>query len=112
MVSKIHSGLVLAQGAEFEGKLGFEGVGRICGHFKGEIITKALLIIEPSGRVEASIKAQEIVIKGFMKGTATAQNISLLSGSTCYGTLHTNRLHIEEGALFEGQALRKNQITS
>ena len=105
-MKKIQAGLVLARGAEFEGKLSFEGAGRICGQFKGQIFTKGLLVIEPGARVEAQVKAQEVVVKGWMKGEAAAQAISLLSGSEFHGVLKAPRLQIEEGALFEGQALK------
>ena len=110
-MNKFGTSLILPRGAEFNGRLSFRGTGRICGSFKGEIIApEGVLIIEPGARVEAKVCAREIAVKGWMRGEAVAsESITLLAGSEFYGILSANKLHIEESAIFEGQAV-KNQV--
>ena len=104
-----HTNVILTRGAFFEGRLGFEGSARLCGKFKGEIVSEGLLIVEPSARVEAKVVVGELVLKGQMKGEVTARRkIHLLSGSHFYGVLNTPNLNVEEGALFEGTSVKSS----
>lgn len=98
--------LILTRGAAFKGCLNFEGVARINGSFQGEIAGPGTLIIEPEGRVEAEVRVQEVVVKGWMKGAIkSSQVVSLMKNSEFYGTIQALKLHIESGACFVGESL-------
>ena len=90
--------LILTKGTRFEGRLSFEGIARVNGYFKGEIITPGMLVIESAGRVEAKISAQDVIIKGWVKGEIQAHGqVRLVKGSEFYGSLSSPKLHIESG---------------
>ena len=104
----LSTNVILTRGAVFEGRLGFEGSARLCGKFKGEIISQGVLIVEPGAQVEATADVGELILKGSMKGEVRAlRKIHLKSGSQFYGALSAPQLNVEEGALFEGVSLKK-----
>ena len=106
-MEKRKTSVILTRGACFEGVMSFEGTARLCGRFKGEIISKGTLIIEPGAKVEARILIGELILKGSLKGEAKAhRKIHILNGSEFHGTLNAPQLNIEEGALFEGISIK------
>lgn len=111
-MKKFSSSLILPRGTEFNGRLSFKKSGRICGIFKGEILApEGILIIEPGARVEAKVRVQEMAVKGWMQGEVEASHsITLFAGSEFYGILNTNKLHIEESAIFEGQVIKSSGV--
>ena len=110
-MENLNTSVILTRGAFFEGRLGFEGVARLCGRFKGEIVSQGVLIVEPGARVSARVSVGELILKGWMKGEVTAdRKINLLSGSEFYGALSAPQLNIEEGALFEGASVKKSSL--
>ncbi len=110
-MENLSTNVILTRGAFFEGRLGFEGSARLCGKFKGEIVSKGLLIVEPGAQVEAKADVGELILKGSMKGEVRAlRKINLKSGSQFYGTLSAPQLNVEDGALFEGVSRKKSPI--
>lgn len=106
-MENINTSVILTRGAYFEGRLSFEGMARLSGRFKGEIISEGVLIIDLGAKVEGYISVGELIVKGWVKGEAVAhQKISLLSGSEFYGAVSSPQLHIEEGAHFEGASVK------
>ena len=81
---------LLDEGAQFEGKLSFEGVVRIGGAFKGEI-------------VEADVEADVVVISGTFIGSVAARKRVIMHPPAVFrGTVTTPSLRIDEGVTFEG----------
>ena len=94
---------LLESGAQFDGKLTFEGTVRISGAFKGEIFTKDTLIVGPGASVEAQIEAENVIISGSVKGNIFArQKVVMHPPARFQGTVTTPSLRIDEGVLFEG----------
>ena len=94
---------ILDRGSEFEGKLTFEGTVRIDGKFKGEIISKAKLVIGEAGIIDANVDVESLMVSGEVNGDITAKGkIHLHPSATVRGNLSTPSLIIEEGAIFEG----------
>jgi len=99
--------LILTRGATFEGRLNFTGTARLCGVFKGEVVGSGLLIIESEAHVEAQVQADEVVVKGWVRGEISATRmVSLLEGSEFYGAMSAPNFSVEEGALFEGAVVK------
>jgi cytoskeletal protein CcmA (bactofilin family) len=97
---------ILDRGAEFEGKLTFEGTVRIDGKFKGEIISEANLVVGESGKVEADIKVNSVSVSGEVTGNITAKGkVELHAPAVVKGNIHTPSLVIEEGVVFEGSCV-------
>jgi cytoskeletal protein CcmA (bactofilin family) len=94
---------LLDQGADFEGRLTFEGTVRIGGAFRGEIFTKDTLIINAGARVEAQIEADVVIISGELSGNVFARRRVIMHPPAIFrGTVTSPSLRIDEGVMFEG----------
>ena len=92
------------QGSEFSGKLSFKDTVRIDGRFDGEIASENTLIVGESGRVQATIQSQVVIISGEVRGDISAPGqVTLHRSARVSGNIDTARLLIEDGALFNGQ---------
>ena len=59
--------------------------------------------IGPNGRVQASIKAREVIILGQVQGNVeTTDKVDLRKDAKLVGDITTSRISIEDGALFKG----------
>ncbi|HEX4450201.1 MAG TPA: polymer-forming cytoskeletal protein [Kofleriaceae bacterium] len=96
---------LLGRGAQFEGKLTFEGTVRIDGRFKGEVFSEDVLVIGDGAQVEASIDVGEVIIQGTVVGNITAKrSIEIHAPGRVKGDLHTPTLQIDKGVIFEGRS--------
>ena len=94
---------ILDKGAQFEGKLTFEGTVRIGGKFKGEIFTNDVLVISETAEVEAQIEASTVIISGKVVGNIFArERVVVHPPAVLKGTVTTPSLRIDEGVVFEG----------
>ena len=94
---------LLGKGAQFEGRLIFEGVVRIDGNFKGNIYTRDTLIVGVESKVVAQIDADIVVVAGVIEGEVRASTrIEIQSTGYIHGSVHTPVLKIEEGGMFDG----------
>jgi cytoskeletal protein CcmA (bactofilin family) len=61
------------------------------------------LTIGPNGRVQASVKAREIVVLGTIHGNVeAAEKIDIRKEAKLVGDIKTQRIVIEDGAYFKG----------
>lgn len=96
--------VVLQKGCHLEGKLQFEGTGRIDGSFKGEIFTPDILVVGDEAQVQGQIEADVVVISGHFDGQILAtQRVEIQSPAVVKGTIQTAILQVEEGAVFDGK---------
>jgi cytoskeletal protein CcmA (bactofilin family) len=96
---------VLGKGAEFIGKLIFEGAVRIDGDFQGEIYGQGSLEIGEGALVKANIAVKAIYIGGDVQGSIEVkERISINSTGKFYGDVRTPIFIMEEGALFDGRS--------
>jgi cytoskeletal protein CcmA (bactofilin family) len=73
------------------------------GELEGNLNLKGKLTIGPASKVNANIKAREVVIYGTVKGNVEAENrISLRAGASIVGDIKTAGIVIEDGAYFKG----------
>ncbi len=94
---------LLGKGSEFEGKLAFEGTVRIDGRFKGEILSKDVLIVGEGAEVEAEIQVNRVVVYGNVTGNVVAPGgVNLHAPARLVGSITTRSLTIDEGVVFEG----------
>jgi len=97
---------LLGEGAEFEGKLVFEGRVRIDGRFRGRIVSDGTLVVGDRAEVEATLHVgMLIVLGGTVRGDIEAtRTVELHAPSKVYGNITTPQLVIDRGVLFEGQS--------
>ncbi len=88
--------------SEFNGELNFRGSFRIDGVFKGKINSETMLVVGDTGRVEADIRAGQVVVNGEVKGTIQALDlVEIHSKGRVIGSIQTPRLIVEDGAYLE-----------
>ena len=93
----------LGKGAEFTGKLMFNGSVRIDGDFKGSIFGSGTLVIGEGAEIEADIRVDAVMISGDVRGQIDVKKqIRIYSTGKVTGDLNTPLFAVEEGAFFEG----------
>ena len=93
----------LGKGAEFTGKLMFDGSVRIDGDFKGVIFGSGTLVIGEGAEIEADIRVDAVMISGDVRGQIDVKKqIRIYSTGKVSGDLNTPLFAVEEGAFFEG----------
>lgn len=97
---------LLGEGAEFEGKLIFEGRVRIDGKFRGEISSDGTLVVGDRAEVEATVSVgMLVVLGGLVRGEVRAhQSVELHTPARVFGNITTPQLMIDRGVVFEGQS--------
>ena len=61
------------------------------------------LTVGPNGKVQASVKAREVVVIGTLQGNVdTSDKTTIRKGATLIGDIRTARIEIEDGAIFKG----------
>lgn len=96
--------VILQKGSVMEGRLQFEGTGRIDGEFKGDIFTPDILIIGDDAKVNGRIEADIVIVSGHFEGDIFAtQRVEVQSPAVVKGTIQTSILQVEEGAVFDGK---------
>ena len=94
----------LGADAEVSGKLSFATATRIEGKLKGEIRSSDILVIGPSAVVQATVRADRLIILGEVHGEVQgASRIQICAGGKLFGDVETRGLVIDEGGLFEGR---------
>jgi cytoskeletal protein CcmA (bactofilin family) len=93
----------LGKGAEFTGKLVFNGSVRIDGDFKGDIFGNGTLVIGEGADVEADIRVDSALISGEVRGQIEVKKrLKLYSTGRVIGDVSAPVFSIDEGAFFEG----------
>lgn len=96
---------ILTSGCHFNGKLHCRGSTRIGGRIEGEIFSEGLLIIEDEAVILATIRADEAIIQGRVKGRIEARGrVELCPSCHFEGDIMTPSLIIQEGAQFNGRS--------
>jgi cytoskeletal protein CcmA (bactofilin family) len=99
---------ILTAGCHFSGKLYCKGATRIGGTIEGEVIAEGLLIVEEDAVINATVKADEIVVHGRVEGQLSVQRkIEMCSTADVQADVATPNLIVHEGALFNGRTSMK-----
>jgi cytoskeletal protein CcmA (bactofilin family) len=101
----------LGKGAEFTGKLMFNGSVRIDGDFKGTIFGNGTLVIGEGAQIEADIRVDSVLVSGDVRGQIDVKKkIKIYSTGKVSGDLNTPVFSVEEGAFFEGAChMKRNE---
>jgi cytoskeletal protein CcmA (bactofilin family) len=95
----------LGQGAEFIGKLIFNGSVRIDGSFQGEIFGEGSLVVGEGAMIKANIAVKSIYISGDVQGDIDVkEKINIHSKGKFSGDVRTPVFIMEEGAIFNGRS--------
>jgi cytoskeletal protein CcmA (bactofilin family) len=95
---------IIAKGTVITGKVITTENIRIDGTIKGELRCDKKVVMDAGGLVEGNIYAGESTIKGKVEGTVNVENtLHLLDSSFIKGDIKAKKLHVEEGARYDGQ---------
>lgn len=102
---------VIGANTSIVGTLKSDGNIRIDGTVEGDIEILGNLIIGETGRVIATLKAQNVHVSGAVKGEITAvEQLEISPTGKVWGDITTAALHIEPGGLFRGQSAMSTNI--
>jgi cytoskeletal protein CcmA (bactofilin family) len=106
----------LGKGAEFIGKLIFNGAVRIDGDFQGEVYGQGSLDIGEGALVKANITVNTVYIGGTVQGNIDVkEKINIHSTGKFFGDVRTPVFIMEEGAVFDGRSymteIKEKKIT-
>jgi len=95
---------LLGRGAEFSGKLTFEGRVRIDGKLRGEVFSEDVLILGPGAEVEADLEVGTLIVRGgSLKGQVRARRlVEIYAPSKVVGDITSAQIFLDKGATFEG----------
>jgi len=90
------------------------------GEVEGSLEVRHLLTIGPNGKVKATVKAKELVVRGSIHGDVEASDrISIMNGASIVGDVKTAGIVIEDGAYFKGgidilrpEAAKKSELAA
>lgn len=95
--------MYLGQKCRLSGVLKIQGMARIDGFVEGEIYGSDLIQVGKEGKLEATVKAKDIVAQGPLRGDFIAlQKIQLLAPATLEGKIDAPVFLLEEGVFVNG----------
>jgi len=98
----------LGPDVEVTGKLSFSDPTRLEGKLKGELHGTALLVIGSTAVVEATIRADRLVVLGKVQGNVSSKSgLEIRAGGRVIGDVDTGKLTVEEGGVLEGRVSMK-----
>jgi cytoskeletal protein CcmA (bactofilin family) len=95
--------MYLGQKCRLSGVLKVQGMARIDGFVEGEIYGSDLIQVGIDGKIEAMVKAKDIVAQGPLRGDFVAHHkLQLLAPATLEGKIDAPVFLLEEGVLVNG----------
>jgi cytoskeletal protein CcmA (bactofilin family) len=102
---------ILSGGVKIEGNFYSEGNVRIDGKIKGNVVITGSLTLGEHCVIEGEVSARNITLSGRVEGKVFAnERVKLEPKSVLKGDLITKYLIVEEGAVFEGRSMMKNEV--
>ena len=96
---------IIGEGTRFNGEFDLNGLLRIDGDFCGTVRTKGKVLVGKNGRAECTVYAGTVVVGGIVRGNIFAEEkVVILSTGIVLGSIHSPRLIVEEGVIFNGTA--------
>ncbi|HAN49573.1 MAG TPA: cell shape determination protein CcmA [Amoebophilaceae bacterium] len=106
-----NSSNIIGKGTSLEGNLNTAGNLRVEGKVKGNIQTKAKVVLGETAVLEGNIIAQTAEISGEVQGTITVSGLLTLKPTAVVnGDITTSKLVFEEGAKFNGKCNMGNSF--
>lgn len=106
---------ILDVDASMQGSLSFKDPVnlRINGRFEGTLEAKGNLTIGSTAVVKADITGDNVIVGGRIKGKIIAkETLILLSTAMIEGEIYPAKLHVDEGAVFDGKCYMLHDFLS
>lgn len=99
---------LIGEGTVLEGALEAEHDVRVSGRIVGKLSVQGKAIIAPEGSLKGELYAESADVAGTIEGDVEAAGRVILRGTArVEGNVVTERLVIEEGAVFNGQSMMR-----
>jgi cytoskeletal protein CcmA (bactofilin family) len=112
MFGNKHPKLEVVIGADtvFKGELTSKGTVKIDGTFEGNIAADCIILGE-SGNIVGDLQVNVLIAGGKIRGNVRAgDHVEVQPKGEVHGDIHTLRLTVAEGAVFEGRSsMQKNR---
>lgn len=96
---------IIGTSTMIKGELIVKGMVRVDGSVEGKVEAESV-IIGPEGSVKGDIKAGNIVVGGTVEGNLySEESVEIESKGRVVGDIHTRKLTIIEGGIFEGKSI-------
>ncbi len=96
---------IIGEGTEVEGALTVKETVRIDGVMDGDVRADWVIVGE-NGRITGNVRARGVVVGGRVEGNIEAEEVvELKSKARVCGEVHSPRLAVSEGAVFDGQSV-------
>ena len=96
---------IIGKNTKFKGTISGEGNVRIDGALDGEISSTGDIVIGEQGNVTATIKANNVLISGTVKGNIHVNSkLEITATGNLFGDVRASVLSIAEGAAFKGSS--------
>ena len=94
---------LIAPDIAIEGKIEGAGHVRIAGRFKGDVNVRGDLTIEPSAKVNGSVRAEKVIVSGELTGNIEqASHVELQQSGALTGDLKAASLTVAAGSRMRG----------
>ena len=101
---------VIGKDSTFTGTVEVTGSLRIDGCVKGEVNSGDTVVIGPTGRIEGDVISKNSILAGKVIGNIAAEEkVELQAKAVLQGDLKTKSLVIEQGAIFQGSCIMKEE---
>jgi len=96
---------IIGEHAEIKGEIHSKGVVRVDGLLQGTVQHQGHLVIGPTGRLIANVKALSMAVAGEIRGDVEVEGVlELLEGARMLGDVRCGHLVIHAGATFQGRS--------
>ncbi|MDO5685949.1 MAG: polymer-forming cytoskeletal protein [Neisseria sp.] len=83
---------------------------KIDGKIEGNVIAKGCVIIGEKAVIKGDIESQELVMYGQLNGNIRAKTVQLKNSAKILGSIATESLQIEPGAVYQGNVEMQTQV--
>jgi cytoskeletal protein CcmA (bactofilin family) len=97
------AGTIIGESISVKGRIVSREELQMNGELNGELEMDGRLTVGVKGKVDANVKAREVIVAGSMKGNVeAAERLVLRKGAHLEGDVKTAGIVIEDGAYFKG----------
>jgi cytoskeletal protein CcmA (bactofilin family) len=98
-------------GTMIEGNISSDGDIRLDGNMKGNLTTKAKVVIGPQGSIDGNIDCESADIFGKVNGDIHVKELLFMKNTSVVdGDIFTSKLVVENGAKFNGSCVMNSAV--
>lgn len=102
---------LIGNNTEFKGDITLNGMLRIDGKITGNIIAGSV-VLGDNAVVKGDIRAKSVIVGGRIEGNVDAEELAEIKHTgKLYGVIHTSKLSVAEGGIFEGRSIIQKDET-